>query len=88
LSLITIILLIEFIQTVIGSSIVSDDSADIQFLIQFVVAILVLPVEGFLRNLMLRSLDSNTRFHKFLSPGSALPELEGGARRKKRKVKG
>jgi hypothetical protein len=69
LSLITIILLIEFIQTVIGSSIISEDSPVIEFIIQVVVAILILPVEGFLRNLMLRSLDSNSRFYKYFAPG-------------------
>ncbi|MGC1241098.1 MAG: triple tyrosine motif-containing protein [Chryseosolibacter sp.] len=67
LSLITIILLIEFIQTVIGSSIVSDTSPVVEFFIQFVVAILILPVEGFLRNLMLRSLDSSSKFYRFIS---------------------
>ncbi len=76
LSLITIILLIEFIQTVIGSSIVSDDSPVIEFLIQFTVAILILPVEGFLRNLMLRSLDSSSKFYKFISPGAVPVQIE------------
>lgn len=66
LSLITIILLIEFIQTVIGYSIVSDDSPVVEFLIQFSVAILILPVEGFLRNLMLRSLDPSSKFYGFM----------------------
>lgn len=59
LSLITIILLIEFIQTAIGASIVNDDSPVVEFLIQFAVAILIFPVEGFLRKLMLRSLESS-----------------------------
>lgn len=90
LSLITIILLIEFIQTVIGSSIVTDDTPVMEFLIQFVVAILILPVEGFLRNLMLRSLDSTSKFHSLISPGSGPPkpeQLEGKKRPGKRKVK-
>jgi hypothetical protein len=69
LSLITIILLIEFIQTVIGSSIISDDTPVVEFIIQVVVAILILPVEGFLRNLMLRSLDSSGKLYKFIAPG-------------------
>ncbi len=84
LSLMTIILLIEFIQTVIGSSIINDDSPDIEFLIQFVVAILILPVEGFLRNLMLRSLDSGSKFYNFISPP---PKPERKKRSGKRKVK-
>ena len=86
LSLITIILLIEFIQTVIGSSIVSDDSPVVEFLIQFVVAILILPVEGFLRNLMLRSLDSSGRFYKFISAGRE-PEDQTKRRTRKKKIK-
>ncbi len=67
LSLITIILLIEFIQTVIGSSIISNDSPVIEFFIQVVVALLILPVEGFLRKLMMRSLDSSGKFNNFIS---------------------
>ena len=69
LSLITIILLIEFMQTVIGSTIVSDDTPVVEFFIQVVVALLVLPVEGFLRNLMLRSLDPNSKLYRLISPG-------------------
>ncbi len=87
LSLMTIILLIEFIQTVIGSSIISDDSPDIEFLIQFVVAILILPVEGFLRNLMLRSLDSDSKFYNFISPASVQRKLKGKKGPRKRKKK-
>lgn len=86
LSLITIILLIEFIQTVIGSSIVSEDSPVEEFLIQFVVAILILPVEGFLRKLMLRSLDSSSKFYRFIS--AQAPDGPAEKRpRKRRKVK-
>jgi hypothetical protein len=68
LSLLTIILLIEFIQTAIGATIVSDDSPVVEFFIQVVVALLILPVEGFLRKLMLRSLDSSGKFYNFISP--------------------
>lgn len=68
LSLITIILLIEFIQTVIGSSIITDDTPVVAFIIQVIVALMILPVEGFLRNLMLRSLDSSSKkFYSFIS---------------------
>ena len=86
LSLITIILLIEFIQTVIGSSIISDDSPVVEFLIQFVVAILILPVEGFLRNLMLRSLDSSSRFYNFISPGAGRSAKKTRKRKKTKQV--
>ena len=84
LSLITIILLIEFIQTVIGSSIISDDTPVVEFLIQFVVAILILPVEGFLRNLMLRSLDPSGRFYGFMMKGT---QAETRKKSRRRKVK-
>jgi hypothetical protein len=72
LSLLTIILLIEFIQTAIGATILTEDSPVVDFFIQVVVALLVLPVEGYLRNLMLRSLDSSGKFYQFIVPGSPL----------------
>jgi hypothetical protein len=87
LSLITIILLIEFIQTVIGSSIINDDRPVVAFLIQFVVAILILPVEGFLRNLMLRSLDSSGKFYNFISAGQSQPVEEQKAGKRRRRIK-
>lgn len=67
LSLITIILLIEFIQTVIGYSIPGDDTPVTAFFIQFVVALMILPVEGYLRKLMLRSLDNPEKLYGFIS---------------------
>lgn len=86
LSLITIILLIEFIQTVIGASIVSDDSPVVEFFIQVVVALLILPVEGFLRNLMLRSLDPDSKLYRLISAGhSAKPARKKRTRRRKLK---
>jgi hypothetical protein len=72
LSLLTIILLIEFIQTAIGATIVSDDSPVVEFFIQVVVALLILPVEGFLRKLMLRSLDSSGKFYNLISPDTPI----------------
>jgi hypothetical protein len=69
LSLLTIILLIQFIQTIIDSTIqFSKDSPVIDFIIQVIVALLILPVEGFLRNLMFRSLDTNSKFYQFVTP--------------------
>ncbi len=59
LSLLTIILLIEFIQTFLDTTIkFGDESPVIQFIIQVCVALVILPVEGFLRNLMFGSLGS------------------------------
>jgi hypothetical protein len=69
LSLLTIILLIEFIQTAIGATLSISGSPVIEFLIQVVVALLVLPVEGYLRNVMLRSLDSSHKFYQYIVPG-------------------
>jgi hypothetical protein len=46
----------------------------IDFIIQVVVALLVLPVEGYLRNLMLRSLDSSGKFYQFIVPSSGSRE--------------
>ena len=68
LSLLTIILLIEFIQTAIDATVLTKDSPVIDFFIQVVVALLILPVEGFLRNLMLKSLDSSGKFYQFIVP--------------------
>lgn len=75
LSLLTIILLIELLQTAIGATIsLKDSSPVIDFFIQVVVALLVLPVEGYLRNLMLKSLDSSGKLYKFIVPqASPLP---------------
>ena len=74
LSLLTIILLIEFIQTAIGSTIAIENSPVIDFIVQVVVALLVLPVEGYLRNLMLRSLDSSGKFYQFIVPSAGSKE--------------
>lgn len=74
LSLLTIILLIEFIQTAIGATIITENSPVIEFIVQVVVALLVLPVEGYLRNLMLRSLDSSGKFYQFIVPATGSKE--------------
>lgn len=86
LSLITIIMLIEFIQTVIGSSIISEDTPVEEFFIQVVVAFLILPVEGFLRNLMLRSFDSNSRLYRLITAGE-VPKTLAKRPPRKRKLK-
>lgn len=59
LSLLTIILLIQLIQTVASSYVSSKTSPVLDFFVQAVVALLVLPVEGYLRRLMLRSYDTS-----------------------------
>src|SRR5690606_23184877 len=77
LSLLTIILLIEFIQTAINATFVTEESPVIDFFIQVVVAFMILPVEGYLRNLMLRSLDASGKFYKFLVPGKPTVMFKG-----------
>lgn len=67
LSMLTIIMLIQFIQTGIGQLFETKTSVVIDFFVQVVVAFMILPVEGYLRNLMLRSLDGNTRLHRILA---------------------
>src|SRR5690606_12061907 len=67
LSLLTIILLIEFIQTVAGSTFATNSSPIIDFAIQVAVAFMILPVEGFLRNLMFKSTSRDSRLYKVIS---------------------
>lgn len=57
LSLLSIIILIEFIQTVAGSTFITDGGPVIEFAIQVGIAFVILPVEGFLRRFMLRSME-------------------------------
>lgn len=59
LSLLSIIILIEFIQTVAGTTFALEGGPVIEFLVQVAIAFIILPVEGFLRNIMLRSLEKN-----------------------------
>ncbi|MCS6974344.1 MAG: hypothetical protein NZM13_07660 [Cyclobacteriaceae bacterium] len=59
LSLLSIIILIEFIQTVAGTTFALEGGPVIEFLVQVAIAFIILPVEGFLRNVMLRSLENN-----------------------------
>jgi ligand-binding sensor domain-containing protein len=70
LSLLSIIILIEFIQTAAGSTFSSGSGPVVDFLIQVCVAFVILPVEGFLRKFMLRSIEKN----KSISEKSTEPE--------------
>lgn len=67
LSLLTIILLIEFIQTVAGYTLSTNSSPVIDFIIQVVVALMVLPIEGFLRNLMFKSIESKSKIYQIIT---------------------
>jgi len=55
LSLLTVILLIQFIQTVVASLITLKSSPVIEFFIQVFIALLILPIESYLRRFMLRT---------------------------------
>jgi hypothetical protein len=67
LSLLTIILLIQFIQTFIDSMVkFEEESPVMHFILQVCVALIILPVEGFLRNLMFGSLEGSGRVARFL----------------------
>lgn len=59
LSLLSIIILIEFIQTAAGSTFSTNSGPVVDFLIQVCVAFVILPVEGFLRRFMLKSIEKN-----------------------------
>lgn len=55
LSLLTVILLIQFIQTVVASLITLQSSPVIEFFVQVFIALLILPIESYLRKFMLRT---------------------------------
>ena len=73
LMLLTIIMLIQFVETIIGETLVTKTSPVIDFLIQVIIAMLILPIEGYLRELMLRSLDTSHRFYRFIAPKTSVP---------------
>jgi hypothetical protein len=72
LSLLTIIMLIQFIQTVASATFETKESPVTDFFIQVVIAFLILPVEGYLRNLMFRSVDPSSRLYRFLEPKAGI----------------
>jgi hypothetical protein len=57
LSLLSIIILIEFIQTIAGSTFATEGGPVVDFAIQVGIAFVILPVEGFLRRFMLRTIE-------------------------------
>lgn len=73
LMLLTIIMLIQFVETIIGDTLSTKTSPVIDFLIQVVIAMMILPIEGYLRELMLRSLDTSHRFYRFIAPKASTP---------------
>lgn len=82
LSMLSIIILIEFIQTTAGSTFVTDSSPVVEFLVQVGIAFLILPAELFLRKLMLRSIDKRGGYE--LSEGTeAKPEFDAASEEEK-----
>lgn len=59
LSLLSIIILIEFIQTVAGTTLQVGGGPVAEFILQVIIAFIILPVEGYLRKVMLRSIEKN-----------------------------
>ncbi len=68
LSLLTIIMLIQFIQTVATEIFETRASPVTDFFLQVIVALMILPAEGYLRGLMMRSANPSGRLYKFISP--------------------
>jgi hypothetical protein len=68
LSLLTIILLLQFIQTVTGEVFETRASPVMDFFVQVLVALLILPFEEYLRNLLLGSVDDNSVLHRLILP--------------------
>jgi len=61
LSLLTVIMLIQFIQTVVSSQISIKSTPVIEFFIQVFIALLVLPIEGYLRKMMMSSSEARMK---------------------------
>jgi ligand-binding sensor domain-containing protein len=78
LMLLTIIMLIQFVETIIGDTLTTKTSPVIDFLIQVIIAMMILPIEGYLRELMLRSLDTSHRFYRFIAPKAPAQRDPGG----------
>lgn len=71
LMLLTIIILIQLVETLIGETLQTNTSPVIDFIVQVAIAMLILPVEGYLRERMLRSLEVRDRFSRFILPKAA-----------------
>lgn len=68
LMLVTIVILIQLAETLIGDTLETNTSPVIDFIVQVAIAMLILPVEGFLRERMLRSLEVRDRFSRIILP--------------------
>ena len=61
LSVLTVIMLIQFLQTLVASQFSFKSTPVMEFFIQVFIALLVLPIEGFLRKFMIKSSHSQTQ---------------------------
>ena len=61
LSLLTVIMLIQFIQTVVSSQISFKSTPVFEFFIQVIIALMVLPIEGYLRRFMMSSSEAQLK---------------------------
>jgi hypothetical protein len=76
LSLLSIIIFIEFIQTIAGSTI-SKSTPALDFLIQVAIAFMILPIEGFLRRYFLHAITKrNEKLQQAGQPVQKLPQEE------------
>lgn len=66
LTLLAIILLIELIQTIAGNSFGTDERMFTNLALKIVIAIIILPVEGYLRDMMFRNIESSHKMYNLL----------------------
>jgi hypothetical protein len=66
LTLLAIILLIELIQTIAGNSFGTADRMFTNLALKIAIAIIILPVEGYLRDVMFRNIDSSHKMYNLL----------------------
>jgi hypothetical protein len=79
LSLLTIIMLIQFIQTVATEVFETRASPVMDFFLQVIVALMILPAEGYLRGVMLRSVNPKEIIERFKSRKSETENPENEA---------
>ncbi len=66
LTLLAIILLIELIQTIAGNSFGTADRMFTNLAMKIIIAIIILPVEGYLRDMMFRNIESSHKMYNLL----------------------
>ncbi len=66
LTLLAIILLIELIQTIAGNSFGTADRMFTNLALKIIIAVIILPVEGYLRDVMFRNIESSHKMYNLL----------------------